>query len=208
MLKTSQNRSLNRSLRGLTRTTPLAFALALVGSVFLAPGQPAVADQTYGGCPDYRIMDYVTKSWKLTHLDVFGNHTGVKRKYSVTEETQTHLEAEVTLTATTSVKAQLKFLADARVETGIELRGLGSKTKKTSYTWSVTLPSGHKWVFYHGRRYVQGREYGYHCQSLVNHVKSYTAKGKSFSKVNYDDAYRCDKKPKDGLAKIAINKGC
>ncbi|MGJ5826979.1 hypothetical protein [Streptomyces ossamyceticus] len=199
---------LKTSLKSTARKTPLAFALALMGSVFLVPGQTAHADVRHGNCPDYRIMDYVTKSWKLTHLDVIGNHTGVKRKYSVTEEVQTHLEAEVTLTATTSVKAQLKFLADARIDTGIELRGLGSKTKKKSYTWSITLPSGHKWVFYHGRRYIRGVEYGYHCQSLTSHVKSYTAKGRSFSSVNYDDGYRCDKKPRDGLAKIAINKGC
>lgn len=199
---------LKRTLAGALKRTPLAFALALVGSVFLAPGQAAYADTTYGTCPDYRIMDYVTKSWKLTHLDVIGNHTGVKRTYTVTEERQTTLEAEVTITGNTVVKAGAKFIADAKVETGISLRGLGSVTKKTSYTWSISLPSGYKWVFYHGRRYIQGVEYGYHCHSLTSHYKIYTAKGRSFSYVNYDDAYRCDKKPQDGLAKIAIKKGC
>lgn len=117
---------------------PLAFVLSLVCSVFLVPGQSAYADTTHGTCPDYRIMDYVTKSWKLTHLDVIGNHTGVKRSYTVTEETQTHLEAEVTLTASTSVTVKAKFIADAKVDTGISLRGLGSETKKKSYTWSIS----------------------------------------------------------------------
>lgn len=30
----------------------------------------AYADTTHGTYPNYRIMDYVTKSWKFTHLDV------------------------------------------------------------------------------------------------------------------------------------------
>jgi hypothetical protein len=153
-------------------------------------------------------MDWVTKSWKLTHLDVIGNHTGVKRSYTVTEEVQTHLEGEVTLSANAVVKAGVKFLADAKIDTGISIRGLGSKTRTKSYSWSITLPSGYKWVFYHGRRYIQGVEYGYHCYSQTSHYKTYTAKGHSFSVVNYDDAYRCDKRPQDALAKIAINKGC
>lgn len=187
---------------------PLAFALALTGTVFLVPGQSAYADTTHGTCPNYRIMDYVTKSWKLTHLDVIGNHTGVKKSYKVSESVQTTLSAQVTLTANASVKAKAAFIADAKVDTGISITGSGSKTKTSSYEWSVTLPSGYKWVFYHGRRYIKGVEYGYHCQSLENHIRIYTANGHSFSSVNYEDGYRCDKRPQDGLAKLAIGKGC
>ncbi|XUL89045.1 hypothetical protein ACQ86D_22410 [Streptomyces galilaeus] len=187
---------------------PLAFALALVCSVFLMPGQSAFADTTHGTCPDYTIMDWVTKSWKLTHLDHIGNHSGVSQKYTVVEERQTLLQGQVTLTGSTSVKAKIRWIADAKVDTSVTLSGLGSVTKKTSYTYTQTLPSGHTWVFYHGRRYIQGVEYGYHCHSLTSHYKVYTAKGHSFSTANYTDVYRCDYKPRDGLAKIAIEKGC
>ncbi|MFE1444406.1 hypothetical protein [Streptomyces sp. NPDC058739] len=199
---------LKKSLKSIARRTPLALALALVSSVFLVPGQAAYADVTHGTCPDYRIMDWVTKKWKLTHLDVIGNHTGVKRTYTVTETRLTLLEASVTLTGNAVVKAGVKFIADAKIDTGIELRGLGSRTNSSSYTWSIALPSGYKWVFYHGRRYVEGVEYGYHCHSWTSHYKTYTARGRSFSYVNYDDAYRCDISPRDGLAKLAISRGC
>ncbi|MFD7898549.1 hypothetical protein [Streptomyces sp. NPDC059743] len=187
---------------------PFVFALALLCSAFLMPGQSAYADTAHGKCPDYRIMDYTTKSWKLTHLDHIGNHTGVTQKYTIVEEVQTHLEASVTVSANASVKAKAAFIADAKIDTGISITGLGSKTKTKSYTRETNLPTGHTWVFYHGRRHVQGVEYGYHCKSQVYHVKTYTAKGKSFSTINYTDAYRCDVKPKDALAKLAVNKGC
>ncbi|MFD5722652.1 hypothetical protein [Streptomyces sp. NPDC127036] len=186
---------------------PLAFAVALLGSVFLAPGQSAVADTTHGkGCPDYRIMDYITKSWALTHVDVVGNHTGVKKSYTVSEEKVKTLKAEVSLTANTSIKAKAAFFADAKVDTGISIVTTADYSWKSTYTWHVTLPSGHSWVFYHGRRTIQGVEYGYHCHSLTSHYKVYTAKGKSFSTVNYEDGYRCDKSAKDGLAKLALSK--
>ncbi|MFJ4002060.1 hypothetical protein ACIPWL_01125 [Streptomyces sp. NPDC090023] len=186
----------------------LAFVLALLGSVLLAPGQPAYADTTHGRCPNYRIMDYVTKSWKLTHVGYKGNHSGEKQSYTIHEQVQTTLSASVTLTANASVKAKAAFLADAKVDTGISITGTGSKTRTTDYTLSVVLPPNHGWVFYHGRRYVQGVEYGYHCQSLENHIRIYTAKGHSFSAVNYEDSYRCDYRPQDGLAKLALEKGC
>ncbi|MFK0173308.1 hypothetical protein ACIQU5_31455 [Streptomyces sp. NPDC090306] len=130
-------------------------------------------------------MDYVTKSWRLTHR-----------------------EAEATLSASASIKAGVKFLADAKVDTGISIRGLGAKAKSTACKLSISLPSGHRWVIYHGRRYIQDVENGYHCHSLTSHYKVHTAKRHSFSAVNHDDTYRCDIKPKDGLAKPAISKGC
>ncbi|MFE7860674.1 hypothetical protein [Streptomyces sp. NPDC057403] len=100
---------------------PFFFAFALVCSVFLMPGQSAYADTTHGTCPDYTIMDWVTKSWKLTHLDHIGNHTGVIQKYTVVEDRQTILQGEVTLTGSASIKAKLRWIADAKIDTSVTL---------------------------------------------------------------------------------------